>query len=53
MADAEAAHEIVLEADQRRAIATALTSQVPVIWRSRRGHDDRCCQVKRRDLRVV
>ena len=28
MAMAEAAHEIVLEADQRRAIATALTSQV-------------------------
>ncbi len=31
MANAEAAHEIVLEADQRRAIATALTSQVSII----------------------
>jgi exodeoxyribonuclease V alpha subunit len=31
MAKAEAAHEIVLEADQRRAIATALTSQVSII----------------------
>src|SRR3982074_1208311 len=31
MAKAEAAHEIVLEADKRRAIATALTSQVSII----------------------
>jgi len=31
MAKAEQAHEIVLEADQRRAIATALTSQVSII----------------------
>ena len=29
--EAEQAHEIVLEADQRRAIATALTSQVSII----------------------
>jgi exodeoxyribonuclease V alpha subunit len=31
MAQAETQHEIVLEADQRRAIATALTSQVSII----------------------